>query len=353
MKLTESPTESELLTQYAEAQKAFAAAQIEEHREEIEAFKDFSSSKGLPLTNANFSYMRTIGIVASALALVEHLTGDIARERDGVISFDMLSSTFRANAHQPGYFRANNFMLMAHPYFRRGMHSVNNFAPRFVDLFWGFENDGVTKYIAIDEDRVRVNVDDSSYVELDTWYGPPYNDDISKIQSGVGKLRPPMDLNPDHVSFFFANVYCLDFKWSQEGRIKTFQALEFKSEQSYLMLDGEKFFPARYVHAEFDLDSGTFRHFDGAVQCYTEEEYAQRRESDFNYNLKSQARIKARSKKLFKFNGKLSTEHWVEFCSHFFTGNPLVFEYFTGNYPEHVADAINKLRERAARNRDA
>ncbi len=352
MKLTENPAEDELLIRHAEAQRVFAAAHIEERIEEIELFKAFSASKGLSLTNDNFSYIPTIGIVASAPGILEHLTEGIARERDGLITFDILSSEFHASVHQPGYFRARNYMLMAHPYFRRGMHSINNWAPRFVDLVWSFESNDVTKYIAIDEDRVRINVDDTSYIELDTWYGPPYNDDISKIQSGVGKLRPPMDLNPDHVSLFFANAYSLDTKWSEDGRIKTFQALEFKSEQSYLILDGQKYFPARYVHAEFDLDSGTFRHFDGAVQCYSEEEYAQRRDSDFNYNLKSQARIKARSKKLFKFNGKLRTEHWVELCSHFFAGNPLVYEYFTGNYPEHVADAVSKLRERAARQED-
>lgn len=351
--INESPTEDEMLTQYAEEQKAFAAAQIEEHRDDIEAFKAFSASKGLPLTDDNFSYLRTIGIVASAPDMLKHLIGGIARERDGVISFDLLSSTFQVNVHQPGYFRADNFMLMAHPYFRRGMHNINNFAPRFVDLFWGFENEEIKKYITIDDDRVRINVDDSSYAEFDTWYGPPYSDDISKIQIGVVKLRPPIDLNPNHVSFFFANAYCLDIKWSQEGHIKTFQALEFKSEQTYLMLDGEKLYPARYVHAEYDLESGTFRHFDGAVQCFTEDEYSQRRDSDFNYNLKNQAQIKARSIKLFKFNGKLSTEHWVEFCSHFFSGNPLVFEYFTGNYPEHITEAINKLREYAARSPDA
>lgn len=345
MKLTELPTEGNLLTQDAEVQKAFAAAQVEEHRKDIEAFKDFSASKGLRLTNDNFFYIPAIGVVASAPAILEHLTGGITRERDGVISFAMLSSTFQANAHQPGYFRESNFMMMAHPYFRRGMHGINNFAPRFVDLFWEFENNDVTKYIAMDENRVRVNVDDSSYVELDTWYGPSYDDNISKIQNEVGKLRPPMDLNPHHVSSFFADAYCLDFQWSQKGRIKTFQALEFKSEQSYLMLDGKKYFPARYVHAEFDLDSGAFRHFDGAVQFYTKAEYDQRRDSNFNHNVKSQTLIKPRSEKLFKFNGKLRTEHWVEFCSHFFAGNPLMFEYFTGNYPEHVTDAINNLRE--------
>lgn len=342
-----------LIARQREADEAFAAEQLMEYRDVIDTFKEFSARKGIRLTDDNFAYFPTIGVVASAPAIINHLTGGLPRERDGVISFDALANTYQSIIHQPGYFRGEHFMLMAHPYFRRGMHGVNNFAPRFVDLLWRFEDDAVVKYVAIDEDRVRVNVDNRFYFEKDTWYGPPFNEDIPKIPSGTTKLRPPMDLKPEHVSFFFANAYCLDIKWSQEGRIKTFQALEFKSEQSCLMLNGQKFFPARYLHAEFDLDIGAFRHFDGAVQCYTEQEYTQRRDSDFNYNAKSQAQIKARSKKLFKFNGRLGTERWIEFSSHFFTGNPLVFEYFTGKYPEHVQQAITRLRDRYVPQDDA
>lgn len=170
------------------------------------------------------------------------------------------------------------------------------------------------------------------------------SDDIEKIPNGIVKLRPPLDLKHSHVDTFFADVHCLDIKWSQEKNIKTFQALELKSENVFLVIEGEKFFPARYIHAEFDLDVGSFRHFDGAVQYYSESEYLQRRESDFNYNAKSQAQIKSRSKKLFKLNGRIETKVWVELCCHFLTGNPLTFEYYNGSYPSHVQEALSRIR---------
>jgi hypothetical protein len=86
------------------------------------------------------------------------------------------------------------------------------------------------------------------------------------------------------------------------------------------------------------MDTNKFRHFDGAVHYYTEDEYLNRRDSDFNFNTKSLLCIKPYSEKLFKFNGNISVDMWVEFCSHFYAANPLVIEYFSGSYPEYVND---------------
>jgi len=83
----------------------------------------------------------------------------------------------------------------------------------------------------------------------------------------------------------------LDILWSQQGRIKTFQALELKMPDVQVTLPAGQFHPARYVHAEFDLDDGNCRHFDGAVQLYDEEAYSSRRDSDFNYNNKHQMQM--------------------------------------------------------------
>ena len=196
------------------------------------------------------------------------------------------------------------------------MHKNANFAPRFIEVFWNFRGAGVLKYLAIDEDRVRLDIDGSIYVELDTWFGARFNKDIAIIPSGLVKLRPPLDLSPIRVEFFFASAYCLDIRWDQEGSIKTFQALELKAENVTVEVNGEQFHPARYLHAEYDTTTRTFRHFDGAVQLYKSDEYLVRRDSDFNYNLKSVAQIKARSKKLFKLNGALQVDEWVELCCH-------------------------------------
>jgi hypothetical protein len=339
-------TDDELITRHVQMQKELQVKQLVEHKTLIIAFKEFSAKKGVNLSDENFTWVPTIGIVATASGLLERLIGEIPRQRDRLASLDTLTQTYPYSSYHAGYMRTEHFMIMAHPHFRRGLHGNNNFAPHFIDLFWELDVKGISKFIALDEDRVRVNVDHSRYVEADTWYGAPFDNDISKIQSGLSKLRPPVDIKSHHISFFFADAHSLDVKWSQEKNIKMFQALELKSDDFHRILDGEKIFPARYIHAEFDTNNGVFRHFDGAMQYYTESEYFQRRDSDFNYNLKNHEQIKSRSKKLFKLNGCVETRTWVELCCHFFAGNPLIFEYFAGKYPTHVEQAISRIRER-------
>jgi hypothetical protein len=349
MNSSQALTENEFMSAYLRSLKEEEEQQLLRHAEKIAAFKELAAERGVTLSDANFSYFRTIGIIASAPSLLERLVGPIIREKDGLIPFDALENEYVIDLHRSGYLQSKQFSLMAHPHFRRGLSGLNSYAPLFVALFWRFERNDVSRYIALDEDRVKVNVDNGYIVELDTWYGAPFNEDISKIPGGVSKLRPPLDLSDSHVSTFFADAYCLDIKWSREDDIKTFQALEIKSEHVSLELDGERVFPARYVHAEFDVQAGVFRHFDGAMQYLTESEYLQRRDSDFNYNMKSRDQIKSRSKKLFKLNGRIEKKDWAEFCCHFFVGNPLVCEYFTGCYPDHVIEALSRIE--AARHR--
>ncbi len=125
------------------------------------------------------------------------------------------------------------------------------------------------------------------------------------------------------------------------------KALEVKTSDIQISVDNQRYYPARYLHAEFDLTTGVFRHFDGAIQLFTEEEYFHRRDSDFNITFKNKEHIKARSMKVFKLNGALTVDSWVELCCHFFTTNPLTFEYFTGTYPAHIADIVEKVRSRS------
>ena len=89
----------------------------------------------------------------------------------------------------------------------------------------------------------------------------------------------------------------MDIKWSEAREVKSFQDLELKSSDVFVDIGGHKLFPARYLHAEFDMVANTFRHFDGAVQFLSESEYMYRRDSDFNINLKGLEHVKARSRR--------------------------------------------------------
>lgn len=183
-------------------------------------------------------------------------------------------------------------------------------------------------------------------LRADTWYGAQFNNKIDLIPDGIVKLRPPMDVEYTYISSFFRNSYSLDIKWTTKNNIKSFQAEEFKTEEIKIIKNNVEYFPVRYIHAEYDLQKGYFKHFDGAIHFYNENEYYSRRDSDFNYNNKNQGHIKTLSQKLFKMNGIVSVNTWIKFCSHFFAGNPLIFEYFEDKYPNHINEILEKLRLR-------
>jgi len=316
-----------------------AAAQIDE-------FKQLAQSKGIQLADITFRYSPPLGITASAPGLLRALLNVKPDGRDGLFSWAALMESLQLSNFSEGTFRGNGFMALAHPCFRRQMHPMNHWAPRFIDVFWALEDTSLEKSIALDEDRVRIDLDGLGYAEADTWYGPPFNRDISQIQPGNVKLRPPADLTESRVDFFFSGAYCIDVRWSDSGNIKTFQALELKIDKVQLELDGAVYHPARYMHAEFDTQQGIFRHFDGAVQYLTDVEYHARRDSDFSMPYKSMQHVKPKSKKLFKLNGTIKINTWVELASHFFAGNPLMFEYFDGSFPQHVLDLLERISAR-------
>ena len=94
------------------------------------------------------------------------------------------------------------------------------------------------------------------------------------------------------------------------------------------------------------MNINRFRHFDGAIHFYTSNEYYQRRDSDFNYNNKNNAKLKASSIKLFKVNGEIDIADWMELTSQYLTGDPLVFEYFEGSFPKYLQKIIQIKRKR-------
>ncbi|MDF2381366.1 hypothetical protein JMG10_07820 [Nostoc ellipsosporum NOK] len=330
--------------QYFEDLKAEEQEELSNNAEIISSFKEDMKVQGIILTDKHFRFIRTTGILACYPNIVSYLHPTLVNDKEGLMNFKNLCQTFERKPFFNGYLQGDKFMLLANKYFRRGFNELNNYAPRFIEMFWNFNNPQIDCFISLDTDRVRINLDNSSYAEFDTWYGAKFNKDIETIKDGLVKIVPPQDISHSDISFFFGNAYCLDIKWSSKNDIKSFQAEEFKNDEVKLSINGVTYFPARYVHAEYDLKARCFRHFDGAIHFYTETEYHSRRNSDFDYNTKNQNHIKTMSQKLFKMNGSISVETWIEFTSHFLTGNPLVFEYFEGRYPKRIEEILDIRR---------
>lgn len=321
---------------------------IKEHKSEIEFFIDFCDQKGLYLSQDDFKYIQTIGIIVQSKGILAKIQPALIRDKEGLVSWSKANDLYTIKEFNEGYLYADNYMAMASSLFRRGFHSLNNWAPRFVDLFWSLDKSNIEAFIALDFDRVRINVNDLCYAEADTWYGAPYHNNISEIKDSVVKLVPPPQLNSRYVELFFRSAYALDIEWYTHSNIKTFQALEFKTEGITIHKNGHEYHPVRYVHAEYNLDTNHFRHFDGAIQYLTSDEYYARRDTDFNHNRKAGVHLKPMSEKLFKFNGNINIEMWKEFTSHFFTGNPLIYEYFSGKYPDYVKDMLRRVIDNEA-----
>ena len=170
----------------------------------IEEFIQYCRNIGVHLNSEAFEFIPAIGVVCTYPNILSRLVPDLKEDKEGLFCWDDLSTTFNINSSNVGYFYAQNFMALASPVFRRGMHAVNNWAPKFIDEFWRLNLEGMDAYLSLDKNRVRVNVDNSCYMEADTWFGAPFNEEISQIADGVSHLRPPTDLD-DHILYYLFN----------------------------------------------------------------------------------------------------------------------------------------------------
>lgn len=340
-----SISEEEMYKRFVETLEREKAAELEKYSSEIEAMTSLCNSRGICLRDTDFDYIPTIGVFVEKEGILSHLLPDLACDKDGLVSLEELRSLVTPSTQMPGHFLVGSFLTLAHSYFRRQFSNSAAFAPRFIHEFCALEYGDSKAYLALDPNRVRINTESRFYMEDDTWFGARFDKKIGNISDGIARLCPPLDLELRHVSFIFKDAYALDIKWSEKKGIKTFQALEFKQPDIVIGLQGVEYHPVRYIHAEFDLKNKSFRHFDGAVHHYTSEEYISRRDQDFNFEAKGAARTKPKSIKIFKLNGAFSVDLWADLCCHFFSGNPLMIEYFTGEYPVSIKEMLSRIRD--------
>ena len=306
----------------------------------IDKFVDFCANKQIILNDENFKIAPTIGIYVEYPNILQHLC-EKSPDKEGLYKESELLRLFYKNPAVNGYYYTNDYMPMAHNFFRRSYSIMNNYAPQFISKFWRLSDSHIDKYIALDNDRVRINVDNSQYIELDTWYGAHFSKDIEQIKDGNVVMVPPASIL--NINIYFDNIEKLDIKWSSANGIKEFEAEEITSNTT-LYINGIAYRPIRYLHSEYDIAAKCFRHLDGAIHLYTSQEFDLRRYSDMNFNQKNSKQIKPQSVKLFKMNGCISVDIWSEYVCQFFVKNPLIYEYFTGQYPQYIQAIIDHTR---------
>lgn len=333
-----------------EQQKQIEREELERGAGLIAAFVAYCAERDCQLLDASFAYADVTGVTANSPGLVRHLFPELVATKDGLYSLRTLQDMDKPSVEVSpislagGYVQTSNCILFAHSYFRRQYYKDNNWAPSFINRFWRLRDPGIDASIALDLDRVRLDLDGGAYFEKDMWQGAAFRQDIAAVPDGTVKLRPSPEFDEDGLRLFFYNVYSLDIAWNTVEGIKSFYAEEFMDDRLLVGHEGEHYYPARYIHAEFDLASGCFRHFDGAMHFYGIEDYMSRRDSDLNYNQKSPTLVKAKSMKLFRLDGRIPVETWMGLTTHFLAGDPLIIEYFTGRYPDHLEQIRQRLR---------
>jgi hypothetical protein len=336
---------AERIKKYLAFKEQEKAEKLEENKELIDSFTRHCKSYGVELQASDFDYNHILGVHCCSKDIVLRINPKMASDKEGLYDFNELLSTYSKKSFSEGSFYTENHIFFASSYFRRGFYENNNFAPLFIDHLWKHNFNTNEVSVALDLDRVRIDTEGSFMIERDTWYGGKFSEDIGSIKDGVVHLRPPQYLDDIELELFYSNAFALDIYWYSYENIKVFQALEFKRPNVTIEIENATYLPVRYVHAEYNMDLKCFRHFDGALQFYTEEEYYERRTNNFNNKVKGEYQVKSTSKKLFKINGALIVEDWVAFTSHFFAKNPLILEYFEGKEPDFLKPTLEAIKK--------
>lgn len=317
---------------------------LELHMTEIQDFISYSKTSCLNIPISAISYPYTIGIIVEHDDILSKLLTTLIADKEGLYSWTDINAHF-TNKFANGFLYHKKFMAMLHPFFRRKLSQNANFAPGLVNtLMHDGQKVGQSLSIALDINRLRIDVDDTFYTEFDSWFGPKFYIKINKISDGPVKMVPPLGCQDLLYEYFFSNTKFLNILWTTQQNIREFQLEEVKGENIIINYCGKKYHPVRYVHAEYDAVAKCFRHLDGAVHLYTNDEYQIRIVDNLNINVKNfRNNIKPLSIKLFKINGTIPTDQFIQYCSLFLTHNPLIHEYFTGELPKSCADAVKKL----------
>lgn len=228
---------------------------------------------------------------------------------DGLISFKNLN--YMGN----GVFKYKDILLFASRKFRRSASIINNFNEDFLDYYCQLEG-SFEKRIAIDDCTIGLPESLSTPVELDYWWGPKFDDDIMSIQDGVTRHEMISDATK-----LLLGIEYTDFRWyTNKEHKKVFECEEVLNIPTFgLGIDKYGF---KYCHAIF-CSSDLCEHVDGAIRIYSEEKASQRKDTDI-----VKAGKDTKYEKMWRLDGKIDREIFLQLVHYHFRSNTLVSEYF-------------------------
>lgn len=225
-----------------------------------------------------------------------------------------------------------DYILHYHQFLRRGYTSNPNF-DFFGCLIKYYEQSGnINKFrIAIDHRRLMSKKSYSQIFECDTWYGAPFDPERIDDPQYIGLTI--IKRNKDSLFELTNKLDRTEFYWSYNKGTKSIEIEEI----SDLEYKFENYNLNKYLHSERDISKKIFSHVDGAVKIYLENNYS------YRFNSKMPSEYKAFNKiKLWRIDGSIDLENWIDLVAFFYKGNEMIIEYFN---PEEF-EKIFELRIR-------
>ena len=227
-------------------------------------------------------------------------------------------------------------VLHYHQFLRRDYASNPNFD--FLGRFIGYyaqARDTNQFRVAIDHHRLMPKEFYRHYGEMDAWFGPRFDrakiDDPNAVGLAVvQRVRPSI--------FDLSNkLDRTEFYWSYQNGIKSFEIEEISSD-SYSF---DSYYFNRYAHSERDTQQKLIRHFDGAVKVYLLDKYQHRLDTMMPRESKSHVKVK-----VFRIDGNIDIDAWIDLTSHFYKGNEMIIEYFDPEkFEEEFGQKARRYRE--------
>jgi hypothetical protein len=244
---------------------------------------------------------------------------------DGLLYLD---DGFRLSDNGIAY---KDHILHYHQFLRRGFSSNPNFdfLGKFIRYY--YDSKGKNQFrIAIDHRRIMPKEFFRQQGEKDAWYGPRFDRSRLDDPRAVGLTVIANNLPEGH-RWLFPDLERTEFYWKHDDGIKTFEVEELSGRSNLL----DSYYLNRYVHSERDIRRMVLRHFDGAVKVYTHDSYENRLSARMPRAPKSFKKIK-----VFRIDGDIPIDEWIELISFFYKGNLMITEYFD---PEQYAAILRDV----------
>ena len=171
--------------------------------------------------------------------------------------------------------------------------------------------------IAVDHRRIMPKDHYARVIELDTWYGPPF--DPAKLDDPRAVGLTVVVRNKNSLFGLANQLDRTEFLWTYRDAVKTFEIEEISS-TGYRF---DAYYLNRYAHSERAIGPGVTRHLDGAVKIYLADAYHDR----VGARLPNEARC-FRKIKLWRIDGDVDLEDWIDLICFFFKSNEMLIEYF-------------------------